>query len=221
MRERVTSGVRARKFVCVNVISVTGLKGGSGKTSTAVPLALEAARAGRTLLLDLDETPSASQWLSAAGLEDRVPSERLDIKHLEDRVNAIEAAGEVEWLVIDTPPVRQDVVMLAAGVADLVLIPVHIGSGDVAQVAQTGRLMRLPLQARPTLIVRAVLNHTGMPAVTRETRAAVEAAGLGVLATEIPYRRTYVVAKGSAPTADWWHFGKLWGEVRALLEPGA
>lgn len=202
----------------MKVISVVGLKGGSGKTSTAVPLALEAAKTGRVVILDMDETPSASQWVEAAGLAgETLQVERLDARSLEARVNALEDAGEVDTVVVDTPPVARDVVMLAAGVADLVVIPVHIGSGDVAQVAQTQQLLALPLRANPNLQVRAVLNHTGMSAITRETREALEGVGIPVAVREIPYRRAYVIAKGSRPTADWWHFGELWAELRGLL----
>ncbi|WP_189065432.1 ParA family protein [Deinococcus seoulensis] len=203
----------------MKVISVTGLKGGSGKTSTAVPLAWEAAKAGRTVLLDLDPTPSASQWMHAANLTgETLRVEQLDIKGLDDRVNDLEEAGDAEWVIIDTPPVARDVVMQAAGVADLVVIPMHIGSGDVAQVVQTLGLLKLPRQANPNLQVIGVLNHAGtMAAQTRRTREAVEGVGLAVAQTVIPYREVYVNAKGSRPTAKWWHFTQLWTEIRGLV----
>lgn len=202
----------------MRVISVVGLKGGSGKTSTAVPLALEASREGRTVLIDMDETPSASQWIRAAGLEgESLRVERVGTRAINARANELEDEGQTDWVIVDTPPVAQDVVMLAAGVADLVVIPVHIGSGDIAQVVQTRTLLDLPLRANPELQIRAILNHAGMTAVTRETRAALEGEGLTVAEREIPYRKAYVVAKGSAPTADWWHFTELWQELRGLL----
>lgn len=201
------------------MISIVGLKGGSGKTSTAVPLAWEAAKSGRTVLLDTDPTLSASQWAEVAGLAGGALSvERLDIGALEDRVTALEDAGDVEWVFVDTPPVAGDVVMQAAGVADLVVIPAHIGSGDLAQVAQTLALLRLPRRANPALRVVGVLNHAGtMAAQTRRTREELEAAGLVVADMAIPYREVYLNAKGSRPTARWWHFAELWAELRGAL----
>lgn len=203
----------------MKVISVVGLKGGSGKTSTAVPVAWEAAREGRVVLLDVDPTLSATQWVRAAELEhERLRAETLNVDALEDRVNALEDSGDVEWVVIDTPPIAGDVVMRAAGVADLVVVPLHIGSGDLAQVAQTMGLLRLPMRANPDLRAVAVLNHARtMTRQTRETRAEVEAAGLLVAQTSIPFLETYVNAKGSRPNARWWHFRDLWTELRGLL----
>lgn len=203
----------------MRVIAVVGMKGGGGKTSTAVPLAYNASRTGRTILLDLDEkTPSASQWINAAGLHDRISLERLSALDLEDRLNAIEAEGVADWVVIDTPPGSGDVVMLAAGQSDVVLVPIHIGSGDVAQAEENEKLLRMPLRLRPSLQIRAVLNHAGIPTVTRDTRIEVEAAGLRVAEAEVPYLKIYSLAKGTRPTVDWWHHEKLWAEVQGLLK---
>lgn len=203
----------------MKVISVVGLKGGSGKTSTAVPVAWEAAREGRVVLLDVDPTLSATQWVRAAELEhERLRLETLAVEDLEDRVNALEDAGETEWVVIDTPPLKGDVVMIAAGVADLVVMPLHIGSGDIAQVVQTVGLLKLPRKVNPNLKAVAVLNHARtMTRQTRATREEVEAAGVPVAQTSIPFLELYVNAKGSKPNAKWWHFRDLWAELRGLL----
>jgi len=203
----------------VKVISVIGLKGGSGKTSTAVPLAYEASQRGTTVLLDLDPTLSATQWLEAADMTgERLMHAAPPLDGLTAAVRGLRATGEVEYLVLDTPPVSREACMLAAGQADLVVIPVHVGTGDLAQVVQTLDLLDMPRRANPKLEVRALLNHAGtMPAVTRETRAALEGAGLTVVTTEIPSLRVYVTAKGTAPDGRWPHFAALWTEIEGLL----
>lgn len=214
-----------RYLACMKVISVIGLKGGSGKTSTAVPLAYYASQLGPTALLDLDPTPSASQWVNAADLlSERLACERLGIEHLSQSIRGIRDSGQVDWVVIDTPPVARDVVMSAAGEADLAVIPVHMGSGDLAQLAQTLHLMELPRRLNPELPILVVLNHTGTaPAITRQTREAIEAdgevqrLGVTVATTDIPFRAMYSVAKGQKPGVKWWHYENLWAEVKGML----
>lgn len=197
----------------MKVIGILGLKGGSGKTSTAVPLAWQASRRGRTVLLDLDPTLSATQWLDVAELaSDDLMTAALTVEELPGAVEQLRGAG-VEFLVLDTPPVSAASVRAVAGVSDLLLMPVHMGAGDMAQVVQTLELLGAePLQAP----VRGLMNHSGMAAVARDTRAALEGAGLPMLATEIPYLRVYVMAKGSNPDG-WPHFEELWTEVEGLL----
>jgi len=200
------------------VITITNLKGGSGKTSTAVPLACMAAKTGKTVLLDLDPTGSAAQWHAAAGLDDLFACQRITDEQLAPTLHQLNLQGDVQYVVLDTPPVAKEVTLQSMGEADLVLFPTHVGSGDLAQLVQTLGLLRLPLKANPALKYMVVLNHAGtMPAVTRETRQIVEEYGASVAVTEIPYRKTYIMAKGSRPTADWWHFEKLWHEVREAL----
>ncbi len=48
-------------------VTVLNLKGGTGKTTTAVYLAGGLARNGRTLLIDADPQRSALSWSEAAG----------------------------------------------------------------------------------------------------------------------------------------------------------
>ncbi len=57
----------------MDVIAVTNQKGGSGKTTTAVNVAASLAERGRrVLLVDLDPQASASRWLGADELDDRM-----------------------------------------------------------------------------------------------------------------------------------------------------
>lgn len=208
----------------MKTISVIGLKGGSGKTSTTVPLACEAAKSGTTVVLDLDETPSATEWIDAAELtSDRLVGHQLPLEELRPTLDELRGSGAVDWVLIDTPPGRKEeaACLAAAQAADLVIVPSHIGSGDVAQLVQTLDLLAGLPRRVPVLIV---LNHAStMPAQTRATRQAIEgveevqALGARVAQMAIPFNVRYLNAKGNRPTVDWWHFGELWREVRAML----
>lgn len=201
----------------MKTISIINIKGGSGKTSAAVPLVVQASQQGSALLVDLDPSPSASRWINAAKLHSEALQFMITTQNeLQAELDHAEGAGTC-WCIIDTPSVMRDTAMSAMLVADLVLIPMHIGSGDMDNLVETVKLMNIPLRHRPDLKVRVLLNHTGnMPAVTRRTREAVEGFGLRVLATEIPFRSVYAEAKGSAPVGD--DYCRAWEELSAVLE---
>src|SRR5487761_2160774 len=50
-------------------LAITTLKGGTGKTTTAVHLAAGLGRQGRTLLIDADPQESATEWAALMGDE--------------------------------------------------------------------------------------------------------------------------------------------------------
>ncbi len=204
------------------VIAAVMKKGGAGKTSTIVPLAYLAAQAGaRVALIDMDTTPSAQQWVQAAGLtSDRFVCDRVTADELEGLLTEIRASDTIDFVFIDTPPGDKHAIVQAMSESDLVLMPVHIGSGDLPQLVETYHLMKLPLRANPNLKHLIIVNHAGtMPAVTRDTIEAIQD-GLPeaqVAQTAIPYSRQYALAKGTKPNVKWWHYDNLWREIQAVL----
>lgn len=207
----------------MKIISAVMKKGGAGKTSTIVPLAFLAAHAGaRVALIDMDSTPSAQQWVQAAGLaSDTLACDRVSAEELPQLLSEIRESGAIDYVMIDTPPGDRHVIVQAMSESDLVLMPVHIGSGDLPQLVETYHLMRLPLKANPNLKHLIVVNHAGtMPAVTRDTMDGIREGipEARIAQTTIPYSRQYALAKGMVPNAaKWWHFSKLWGEVQEAL----
>jgi len=106
------------------------------------------------------------------------------------------------------------VVLAAMGEADMVIIPLHTGTGDVAQVMQTHALLRNPRKGNPDLRVATVINHTGRAkSADRDTREVLEELGVAVTKTEIPDLVRYSTAKGQRPGSDMWHYENLWAEL--------
>jgi chromosome partitioning protein len=120
-------------------ITIGNVKGGVGKTTTAVQTALHAAHRGvRTLLLDADPGRSSLSWATRAG--DAWPHELVPViaHHHPDLPRRLEGlAAGYDLVIIDTPhdPTGGGQVgpMLASAmaVADLLVIPTPPSGADL------------------------------------------------------------------------------------------
>jgi len=126
---------------------VSNLKGGVGKTTTAVYLAAAAAADGYdpVLLIDADRQASSAEWLEERPVEGvtmvEAPSERTLTK----------AMGSHDGLgVVDTPPGDERLVKAAIGSADAVVIPTRAGGVEFSRVVAT-------LEMIPSKIARGVV----------------------------------------------------------------
>jgi chromosome partitioning protein len=106
----------------MTVIAIVGQKGGTGKTTTAIGLAVAASEAGQTaVIIDLDPQANAANWKDRRRVENpavvSVPPSRLK--------QALEAADShgADFVVIDTPGKSDSAAIEAARFADLVLVP--------------------------------------------------------------------------------------------------
>ena len=105
----------------MKTVVVTSLKGGSGKSTIVVNLAVEAE--GTVALIDTDHPQgSASHWFNARKAETPV------------FVDSFTPEG-IDYLFIDTPPKRPDPEIIE--VADLVIIPVKPSPNDLRAVGDT------------------------------------------------------------------------------------
>ena len=96
------------------IVTVTGYKGGIGKTTTALHLAAYLQQQAPAVLVDGDLNRSATGWGRNGSLPFRVVDER----------QAAKVSREFEHIVIDTAarPVREDLEALVAG-CDHLIIP--------------------------------------------------------------------------------------------------
>jgi chromosome partitioning protein len=117
----------------MNVV-VTNLKGGVGKTTTAVYLAAVAVAKGYdpVVLIDADRQASSAEWL-----EER-PIEGVSVLEAPSERTLARAMGRHEGLaVVDTPPGDERLVQSAINSADAVVIPTRAGGVEYARVAVT------------------------------------------------------------------------------------
>ncbi len=115
-------------------IVVSNVKGGVGKTTTAVYLAACAVERGLgpVLLVDADRQASSAEWLEARPIEGvelaEAPSERTVARAME---------GHDGFAVVDTPPGDERIVRAALQRADAVVIPTRAGGVEYSRVVAT------------------------------------------------------------------------------------
>lgn len=174
-------------------VAVVSLKGGTGKTTSAVFLATGLARSGRTLLVDADPQGSALSWSEEAeGLA--APVIALPVKDLHRRLPAL--AEPYAHTVIDTPPGHAAIVSSALRAADVALVPIQPTVLDVDRVAATAELIT---DAQALGELQAVVLLTRTRARTKALDAAREVLaeyGLHVMAADVPQRESIAAAFG-------------------------
>lgn len=134
----------------MRTVAVIGRKGGSGKTTLAVHLAIGLHRRGRaTVLADADPQRSSIEVLKAR----RAPGPEA-IATAGPKLFALKTTvmrGGAQALVIDTAAVLEEEVAHAVVLADLVLLVVRPTFLDLAAAAQTADIIRC--LRRPGLVV--------------------------------------------------------------------
>lgn len=111
-------------------LAVISQKGGSGKSTTAQGLAVEAMRAGlKVALIDLDQQASTGKWSDRREESDRLAVVCSPAARLPKVLDQAKTEG-VDFVVIDTPPHAGQIAIEAAKLADRILIPIepHISS---------------------------------------------------------------------------------------------
>jgi chromosome partitioning protein len=164
-------------------IAVANLKGGTGKTTTAVHLAAGLAADGRTLLVDADPQQSALAWSEAAGGLS-CPVVGLPVRDLHRRLD--DFAADYRHAVIDTPPADPAIVRSALLACDEVIVPLGPTPLDLDRLATT---LDLIAEIEDLHSVRLRLLLTRLRRGTRsarETRLTLAELGMPVMEAEVP-----------------------------------
>lgn len=122
-------------------IAFIAQKGGVGKTTVAVNLAVAMQASGlKTALFDLDQQESAVMW--ADRRQDEFPHiEFLTERRLSEGFRSAVTRG-FSIAIVDTPPAAGPEAFTAAESADLVLIPCRPNSVDLDAIRRTSKLIK-------------------------------------------------------------------------------
>ena len=115
-------------------IVVSNVKGGVGKTTTAVYLAAAAAARGRgpVLLVDSDRQASTAEWIEQS------PLEGVELREAPSERTVTRAMGQPDgFVIVDTPPGEERIVRAALQRADAVVIPTRVGGVEPNRVLAT------------------------------------------------------------------------------------
>jgi chromosome partitioning protein len=168
----------------MKTVAIESGKGGSGKTTTTLNLAVAAGLAGKAVVvIDLDPQASAAGWKDSrpadAPVVVSVPPARLP--------QALQAAqeGGADLVLIDTAPHAEGPALAAAKAADLVLIPTRPGILDLRAIGSTADLTKIAGK-RAFVILNAI--PPGATRLIEDARAAAAVHGLEVAPVVIEQR---------------------------------
>src|SRR4051794_4881462 len=181
------------------IVTVGGIKGGSGKTTTATNLAVMRRRAGRdVLLLDADEQGSAAEFAAqreALG-HGVIPCVRLTGKEV--AAQGRDLARRYDDIVIDAGGRDTRGQRAALLISDLVVLPFAPGNYDLWTAEQVAQLIGEAKATNPRLLALAFINR-GHASGTDNRDAAEQLAeieGIQTLPVTLGYRKAFNLASG-------------------------
>jgi chromosome partitioning protein len=178
-------------------IAIINLKGGTGKTTSAIYTALAFNQQERTLLIDADPQGSSLSW-SESAKDFPLPVIGLPVKDMHRRISNFDK--DYRHVVIDTPPGEVAIVRGCLLAADRALLTISPGLLDIDRLRPTLELLEevehfnnLPV----TVLLTRVRRGTKSAAAAREILTELN---LDVLETEIPLLESYASSFGLVPT---------------------
>lgn len=199
----------------MHTVAILSQKGGSGKTTLALHLAVAAEQAGKiAAVIDIDPQASAAGWKDSRKSETPVvvsiPAARLS--------QALDAArdGAADLALIDSAPHAGDVALAAAEAADFILIPCRPGILDLRAIGATARIVKLAGKQGVVVLNAMPPNASN---VLADARAAVAVHGLDVAPFSLQQRAAFAHALTVGKTAhEYDPNGKATEEVSRIYQ---
>lgn len=158
----------------MRTLSLVSQKGGAGKTTLALHLAVSAHLAGLSVaIVDLDPQASAWKWSERRKADPEAAT--ASAEQLES-VQARAKAGGLDLLIVDSAPHADRPALIACRAADFVLIPCRASIIDVDAIAATFDITALA--RKPSAVVFNACNPT--------TEADLAGAREGLQARDVP-----------------------------------
>lgn len=201
----------------MHTIAVIAQKGGSGKTTLALALAVSATRAGRAVVvIDVDPQGTAAQWGDRRGSDSPPSVISAQAVRLPNLLQTAEESG-ADLVIIDTPPHLNAVMLNAARVASALLIPCRPSVFDLDTVRATLDMAKLAGD-RPIAVILNDVPPRG-PRQEQATDLLRQQLGVAVCPTALGHRAAFadaVITGRSAQEYD--PHGKAAAESQAVYK---
>ena len=177
------------------VISIANAKGGAGKTTVALLLAMEFAHRGeKVVVFDCDPMTFAAKWHHLRGGVDAI-SVVTGITFANLGSNLRAQQGQGAHIIIDLSGARDALIALTAGLSDLVLVPVQGCAMDAQGAAHVLDLIgQVETNAHSHINYAVVLTRVSSLVTTRAMRsvkALLASRNIALLDTPIIERSAY------------------------------
>jgi chromosome partitioning protein len=170
----------------MKTLAILAQKGGSGKTTVAVHMAVCAARQKRKVaIIDIDPQRSAFQWNASRPDGQKLDAVTADADDLAGLLQKAKAGG-IDLAIIDTAPHSNAAAAIAARLADYVLIPCRPARFDLDAIAST-----IDIARAANTPAAVVINAAPRGRLADEARAALARKGVTVIPTVLHQRAAY------------------------------
>ena len=184
----------------MKVIGVLSQKGGSGKTTISIHLAVSAAMKGlKVAIIDTDPQKSAVAWGNARDVSKELPVvAECAAFRVKEAIEAVENDG-FDLVVIDAPPYLSPEVTHIADVSDFILIPVRPTALDLQTAGRSAAVANASgkdfgfvlngcapriAEVPESLEILASLGGVVCPTTLGERRSFARSLGMGQAVTE-------------------------------------
>lgn len=181
----------------MKTIAIISQKGGAGKTTVAVHLAVAAERRGlQTAIFDLDPQASAASWADKRSQEHPavVSAQAARLPNLLEQA----ARQKAQLVLIDSAPNADSASLTAARAADLILIPCRPAAFDLNAIGTTLNLATVA--KRPAFVLLNAVPPQGR--LGEEAAAVLRRAGVQVATPRLHHLVAFSHAVNDGRTAQ-------------------
>ncbi len=168
----------------MHTVSIVSQKGGAGKTTIAINLAVAASISGKKgTIIDIDPQATASNWGDRRQTEmpQIVSAQAARLPYLLKQIE------DSSWVFIDTPPAISNTTMAAVKVADIILVPSRAAIFDLDTLNATLDLVRMG--RKEAAVVLNAIPHRGSDA--EEAKAVIATYGATIAPVSVGHRAAF------------------------------
>lgn len=190
----------------MTIFSICNIKGGSGKSTTAIHLVSFLSNKGyRTALVDCDGQQSLSAWAnSVLSLQELTIYKSTDIDEIEDNIVELETSHDA--VVVDTAGSSEETMKTVISLSDQVVIPLSSSALDitstVATIKQVVRARRRSAKdITATVFLNRVVKGTTLLKEARQVLVGFKDKDIKLSPVEIPHTQRIIRLSSDKQTA--------------------